>query len=215
MPTATRLSRKATKHAKANRIACGHRTIAIRALNARDSRPSTTAATTMPSEASARRRTRTSKTSTPIAPSPTSTATTLSTSPEDLNSQLPTTNSQLGSWELGIGNWEFDSMPEGDTILRAARTLQRALAGRALTRFESVFPRLSRIDDDTPIRGRTVDRVEARGKHLLIWLSGDLVLRTHMRMHGSCHIYRPSERQMRADRDMRNVLETSEIHALA
>ena len=106
-------------------------------------------------------------------------------------------------------------MPEGDTIFRAARTLQRALAGRALTRFESVFPRLSRIDDDTPIRGRTVDRVEARGKHLLIWLSGDLVLRTHMRMHGSWHIYRPGERWMRPHRDMRIVLETREIHAVA
>ena len=106
-------------------------------------------------------------------------------------------------------------MPEGDTIFRAARTLQRALAGRAVTRFESVFPRLSRIDDDTPIRGRTVDRVEARGKHLLIWLSGDLVLRTHMRMNGSWHIYRPGERWMRPRRDMRIVLETREIHAVA
>ena len=106
-------------------------------------------------------------------------------------------------------------MPEGDSIFRAARTLQRALAGRAVTRFESVFPRLSRIDDDTPIRGRTVDRVEARGKHLLIWLSGDLVLRTHMRMHGSWHVYRPGERWMRPHRDMRIVLETREIHAVA
>jgi endonuclease-8 len=106
-------------------------------------------------------------------------------------------------------------MPEGDTIFRAARTLQRALAGRAVTRFESVFPRLSRIDDDTPIRGRTVERVEARGKHLLIWLSGDLVLRTHMRMHGSWHIYRPGERWMRPHHDMRIVLETREIHAVA
>ena len=106
-------------------------------------------------------------------------------------------------------------MPEGDSIFRAARTLRRALAGRAVTRFESVFPRLSRIDDDTPIRGRTVDRVEARGKHLLIWLSGDLVLRTHMRMHGSWHVYRPGERWMRPHRDMRIVLETREIHAVA
>src|SRR5687768_5765385 len=106
-------------------------------------------------------------------------------------------------------------MPEGDSIFRAARTLQRALAGRAVTHFESVFPRLSRIDDGTPIRGRTVDRVEARGKHLLIWLSGDLVLRTHMRMNGSWHIYRPGERWMRPRRDMRIVVETREIHAVA
>ena len=76
-------------------------------------------------------------------------------------------------------------MPEGDSIFRTARTLERALAGHRVTRFESVFPRLMRIDDDSPIRGRTVERVDARGKHLLIWFSGNLVLRTHMRMNGS------------------------------
>jgi endonuclease-8 len=106
-------------------------------------------------------------------------------------------------------------MPEGDSIFRAARTLQRALAGRTVTRFESVFPRLTRVNDDAPIRGRTVERVEARGKHLLIWLSGDLVLRTHMRMNGSWHIYRPGERWMRPHGDMRIVLETDEMHAVA
>jgi len=106
-------------------------------------------------------------------------------------------------------------MPEGDSIFRAARTLQRALAGRTVTRFESVFPRLARVDDDDPIRGRTVDRVEARGKHLLIWFSGDLVLRTHMRMHGSWHIYRPGERWMRPRSDMRIVVETDGMHAVA
>ena len=106
-------------------------------------------------------------------------------------------------------------MPEGDTIFRAARTLHRALAGRTVTRFESVFPYLSRIDDDAPLRGRTIERVEARGKHLLIWFSGPLVLRTHMRMHGSWHIYRPHERWRRPHHSMRIVLETGEIHAVA
>src|SRR5687767_10460511 len=105
-------------------------------------------------------------------------------------------------------------MPEGDTIFRAARTLQRALAGRTVTRFESVFPRLTRVDDDAPIRGRTIDRVEARGKHLLIWFSGDLVLRTHMRMHGSWHIYRPGERWQRPGHDMRIIVETDAFHAV-
>jgi endonuclease-8 len=105
-------------------------------------------------------------------------------------------------------------MPEGDTIYRAARTLHRALAGHTVTGFQSVFPRLSRVDDDAPLRGRTIDRVEARGKHLLIWFSGDLVLRTHMRMHGSWHIYRPGERWQRPRHDMRIVIETAQIHAV-
>lgn len=124
-------------------------------------------------------------------------------------------------------------MPEGDTIHRAARTLHRALAGRAVTRFESVFPALTRIDVDTPVRGRTIERVEARGKHLLMWFSGvsavvpagagaeasakakPLVLRTHMRMSGSWHIYRPHERWQRSRDDMRIVVETDELLAVA
>ncbi len=84
-------------------------------------------------------------------------------------------------------------------------TLHRALAGRTVTRFETVFPQLTRVDDDTPLRGRVVERVDARGKHLLIWFSGDLVLRTHMRMHGSWHVYRPGERWQRPRHDMRIV----------
>jgi endonuclease-8 len=62
-------------------------------------------------------------------------------------------------------------LPEGDTIFRAARALHRALAGRTVTHFESVFPRLTRVDADRPLRGRTVDRVESRGKHLLFGVS--------------------------------------------
>src|SRR3954467_5717365 len=85
-------------------------------------------------------------------------------------------------------------MPEGDTIFRAARTLHRALAGRLVPLFESGSPALTRIDHDAPIAGRTVASVSSRGKHLLMAFSGDLVLHTHMRMHGSWHIYRPGEK---------------------
>jgi endonuclease-8 len=106
-------------------------------------------------------------------------------------------------------------MPEGDTIFRAARTLNRALAGRTVTRFDSVFSRLTRIDEDERIPGRTIERVDARGKHLLIWFSGDLVLRTHMRMHGSWHIYRPGERWQRPRADMRIVIGTPDYEAVA
>lgn len=99
-------------------------------------------------------------------------------------------------------------MPEGDTIFRAARTLHSALAGRAVIGFETVFPRLSRVDVDAPLRGRTIERVTSQGKHLLIWFSGDLVLRTHMRMHGSWHIYRSGERWQRPRHAMRIAIET-------
>jgi endonuclease-8 len=106
-------------------------------------------------------------------------------------------------------------VPEGDTIFRAARTLDRALAGRTVTRFDSVFSKLARANDDLRMAGRTIERVDARGKHLLIWFSGDLVLRTHMRMHGSWHIYRPGERWQRPRADMRIVIGTAEYEAVA
>jgi endonuclease-8 len=106
-------------------------------------------------------------------------------------------------------------MPEGDTIFRAARALHRALAGRTVTGFESVFPHLTRIDVDRPLRGRTIERVASRGKHLLMVFSGDLVLRTHMRMNGSWHIYRPGERWQRPRHDMRIVIRTDSFEAVA
>ncbi len=85
-------------------------------------------------------------------------------------------------------------MPEGDSIYRTAQTLHRALGGGTITRFETVYAHLSVVHDQSAITGRRIDRVESRGKHVLMWLSGDLVLRTHMRMSGSWHIYRPGER---------------------
>jgi endonuclease VIII len=106
-------------------------------------------------------------------------------------------------------------MPEGDSIFRAARTLDRALAGGTVTRFESVFPHLTRVDHEEPLRGRVVERVESRGKHLLIWLSGSLVLRTHMRMNGSWHLYRPGERWLRPHHDIRIVIGTADFDAIA
>ena len=106
-------------------------------------------------------------------------------------------------------------MPEGDTICRTARTLQRALGGQTVTRFESVLPKLTRVDVDTPLAGRTIDKVEAQGKWLLIHFSGDLILLTHMLMSGSWHIYRPGERWQRHRYHMRIVIETPAMLAVA
>jgi endonuclease VIII len=106
-------------------------------------------------------------------------------------------------------------MPEGDTIFRAARTLHLALAGRVVTRFETVLPALQRVHEDQPIVGRSVEAVRAVGKHLLVEFSGGHVLRTHMRMNGSWHIYKPGERWHRARAAMRIVLANEEYVAVA
>jgi endonuclease VIII len=105
-------------------------------------------------------------------------------------------------------------LPEGDTIFRAAVTLQRVLAGKQVTRFESVYPALTRIADDHPIVGRTIESVSARGKHLLIAFSGDLILRTHMRMNGSWHIYPAGARWQRPAREMRVLVGTRDAVAV-
>jgi endonuclease-8 len=106
-------------------------------------------------------------------------------------------------------------MPEGDTIFRAARTLHRALAGQVVTSFESVLPKLERVEIDSRITGRTIEKVEANGKWLLIHFSGGLILLTHMLMSGSWHIYRPGEKWKRRAIDMRIIIRSEKIHAVA
>ena len=105
-------------------------------------------------------------------------------------------------------------MPEGDTIFLAARTLHRALAGKAVVQFESVFPALTRVHVDTPLTAQSIDSVTASGKHILMRFSGGQVLRTHMRMNGSWHIYRPGEPWQRPRRDMRIVVATADYVAV-
>jgi endonuclease-8 len=105
-------------------------------------------------------------------------------------------------------------VPEGDTIYRAARALDKALRGHTVTEFDSVYPALTRVAEDRPIVGRTIEEVSARGKHLLIGFSGDLVLRTHMRMNGSWHLYRPGVRWQRPARDMRVLVATANAVAV-
>ena len=106
-------------------------------------------------------------------------------------------------------------MPEGDTIFRAARTLRRALAGKTVTRFETVLPQLQRVHDDTPVTGRTIEEIASSGKWMTIHFSGNLVLLTHMLMSGSWHIYRPGERWQRPRYDMRIVVATQQFEAVA
>jgi endonuclease-8 len=102
-------------------------------------------------------------------------------------------------------------MPEGDTIFRSAGVLHRALAGHEVTRFESALAPLA----SARLLGRRVETVAARGKHLLMSFSGDLVLRTHMRMSGSWHLYRPGERWHRPPSLARILIGTAEFEAVA
>ena len=105
-------------------------------------------------------------------------------------------------------------MPEGDTIYRAARALQRAIGGKVVTGFETGLAKLARVNDDAPLVGRMVEKVESRGKWCLIFFSGDLILVTHMLMSGCWHLYRTGERWQMGRGRMRVVIRTADWEAV-
>jgi endonuclease-8 len=75
-------------------------------------------------------------------------------------------------------------VPEGDTIHRAADRLNSALAGRELELADAPNPRSPLHSRAAELQGRTFERAEARGKHLLAHLSGDAVIHSHLGMNG-------------------------------
>jgi len=105
-------------------------------------------------------------------------------------------------------------MPEGDTIYRAARALQKAIEGKVVTGFDTGLAKLAQVNDDAPLVGRTVEKVESRGKWCLIFFSGDLILVTHMLMSGSWHLYRTGEKWWMGRDRMRAVIRTAEWEAV-
>ncbi len=107
-------------------------------------------------------------------------------------------------------------MPEGDTIFRTAEVLRATLLGRRVTGARALAqPGMRRVPDLSRIVGATVTAVEPRGKHLLIRFDNGLILRSHLRMTGSWHRYRPGERWRRPERRASAVIETAESVAVA
>ena len=107
-------------------------------------------------------------------------------------------------------------MPEGDTIFRTAEVLRAALVGRRVTGARAQpQPALRRVPDLSRLVGATVTKVEARGKHLLIGFENGFTLRSHLRMRGSWHRYRPGEPWRIPPRRASAILETRESVAVA
>jgi endonuclease-8 len=96
-------------------------------------------------------------------------------------------------------------VPEGDTLHRTAAGLRPYLVGRRVTAARTGGP--GAVPQVDRIVGREIRSVEALGKNLLIRFDGDLELRTHLRMNGSWHRYRPGERWRRPPSRARLVLE--------
>jgi endonuclease-8 len=96
-------------------------------------------------------------------------------------------------------------MLEGDSIHRTATALRTALVGKPMRSFSA-----PRLDGPTPARGRTIETVNSRGKHLeIIWDDG-LTLHTHMRLSGSWHLYRVEERWRKRTDEMRVTIEVED-----
>lgn len=101
-------------------------------------------------------------------------------------------------------------MPEGDTVHLAGKRLHEALSGRRLLRGELRHPRLSTID----LAGRTIIEVRSVGKHLLMRFDDATTLRTHFRMDGAWHLYRPGSRWRRPEHQIRAILQVPERFAV-
>ena len=99
------------------------------------------------------------------------------------------------------------SVPEGDTVWRTARSLDRALAGHILTDTDFRVPSLATVD----LAGGRVRQTVSRGKHLLTHIDlGHLrwTLHTHLKMEGCWQIYAPAQRWRRPPHEARLVLST-------
>jgi endonuclease-8 len=88
-------------------------------------------------------------------------------------------------------------MAEGDSILRIARRIDAALAGKAVS---ARTPGRRRPEGIAPssLDGLVLERVESRGKHLLLHFEDELTLHSHLGMHGGWHVYGPGQRWRRS-----------------
>lgn len=104
-------------------------------------------------------------------------------------------------------------MPEGDTVWRAARSLDRALTGSVLTTTDFRVPQHATAD----LTGGTVLGTISRGKHLLTRITRDderWTLHTHLKMEGAWRVLRAGQRWSRPAHQARVVLGTPSVTAV-
>jgi formamidopyrimidine-DNA glycosylase len=90
-------------------------------------------------------------------------------------------------------------VPELPEVEAAARVLERAALGKRITELRLLHPALQRRAGDCAeqVRGRTIARVERRGKHQLVTLDDDSVLHVHFRMSGDWLVGRRDDAEPR------------------
>jgi endonuclease VIII len=101
-------------------------------------------------------------------------------------------------------------VPEGDTVWRTARHLDRALSGKVLVETDFRVPAHATLD----LAGRPVVGTVSRGKHLLTRIGDEHTVHTHLKMEGSWHLYKPGTRWRRPGHEARVVLRTEDWTAV-
>ena len=94
-------------------------------------------------------------------------------------------------------------MPEGDNILRYATVLGRELSGKPVDR---LF--LHDHGEVPELVGSTIERIEARGKQMLIFLDRGWTVRVHLGMHGA---WRRRHVRERPPRDVTVALHSGDV----
>jgi endonuclease-8 len=95
-------------------------------------------------------------------------------------------------------------MPEGDTIAKVTSRLHGALAGRTLTRTDFRVPSLAGAD----LSGRVLERVDSRGKHILMRVGDGSTIHSHLKMDGEWRVQPTGGRARGRWHEIRVVLET-------
>ncbi|HXJ62285.1 MAG TPA: DNA-formamidopyrimidine glycosylase family protein [Actinomycetota bacterium] len=95
-------------------------------------------------------------------------------------------------------------MPEGDDIWKLCSRLHERLAGNTLVRTDFRVPALATVD----LAGRVVERVESRGKHILMRVDSGDTIRSHLKMDGAWRVQRTGERPRGRWHEVRAVLTT-------
>ncbi len=97
-------------------------------------------------------------------------------------------------------------MPEGDSVFKLARRLDRTLLGATITRSDLRVPRLATKD----LSGRELVEHATWGKHLLTRFSGGVTLHSHLLMDGEWAVTGPGKQlPRRLTGQVRVILETA------
>jgi len=113
--------------------------------------------------------------------------------------------------KLEAGSGKGVAMPEGDTVWRACRQLDAALAGQMLVAADLRVPSLATVD----LRGVRVREVRPRGKHQLFRFDNGLTLHTHLRMDGAWKVFAADARRSAGpEHQIRVLLTTATVQAV-